>query len=302
MSSSSRLLSNHTQGMTSITTSSSSSPIPPSIITSSPSNFSSSSFLSSNQEEDECNGDDDEVVVLDGGIAEDDEEVVIDGGIAEDSDEEVVIVDGGIAEDTSDEEEVIDGGIGEDSDEEEVIDGEIVNSEDDDEEEVIDDGIVKEGGEIDVRPSKKRRQYSAEEKKRKIDSRRQTRAVTGAYKKGVKDTQKIEENKMLDKISNGEYVYFGSNEEQIVFLKDFLEFDANHLSPRDLAVKYSTTKVLWEEHKGNKRRKKTFKAFHDEAYYELVSILSTSIIIMDILLFNLCMLPKHRSMQVIVIA
>ena len=73
---------------------------------------------------------------------------------------------------------------------------------------------------------------------------------------------------MMDKINKGEYLYFGSRNDQVTFLQDYLQFDASHLSSQDLAIKYTTTNILWNEHQRNNKRKKTFKAFHDSAYFE----------------------------------
>ena len=73
---------------------------------------------------------------------------------------------------------------------------------------------------------------------------------------------------MVEKLSKGEYVHLGSRDDQLTFLQDYLQFDGSHLSAQALAIKVTTTKVLWKEHQSNKKYKKTFKAFHDSAYYE----------------------------------
>ena len=140
----------------------------------------------------------------------------------------------------------------------------------------VDGGIISSADEEDVGPTqeaggpkpKKKRIYTPAEAKKKIDERTHSRGLKKAYKRGVRDTQKSEENKMLEKIMKGEFIYFGARDKQLLFLQDYLQFDGSHLSSQDLAIKFSITTILWNEHKSNNKRKKTFKDFHDSAYYE----------------------------------
>ena len=115
---------------------------------------------------------------------------------------------------------------------------------------------------------KKKRIYTPAQSQKKAKDKRQKRAIHKAYNQGVKITQRSEAKEMVEKLSKGEYVDLGSRDDQLTFLQDYLQFDGSHLSAQALAIKVTTTKVLWKEHQSNKKYKKTFKAFHDSAYYE----------------------------------
>jgi len=115
---------------------------------------------------------------------------------------------------------------------------------------------------------KKKRCYTTLQAEKKNIKKRHRRGLKNAYRRGVKDKAATEERLLLEKIKNGDYMYFGSRIDQLKFLQDFLQFDGSHLSPQDLAIKFSTTNILWNEHKSNNKRQKTFKAFHDIAYFE----------------------------------
>ena len=90
----------------------------------------------------------------------------------------------------------------------EMIDGDLISSDDEAE------GYVflsdnEEEQEADGPKAKKKRTYTQAQLQRKTNLRRTKNAIKKAYVKGVKDTQRIEEKEMLEKIDKGEYMYFG---------------------------------------------------------------------------------------------